>query len=222
MSIKVCVPFRNRPAEQDALNGGWPSESGAKGGGEPVDVIVGGVQVGGQAQGRASDAGGHASVVKNVQETGAGATGNRQSEHMGASGLAGRGGKPKAGGAVGDLVGDGLQGVRNVGHIPGEQLVDRGDGHRDEAEVGALTDVVAAGAGQVLIGVVDQRGEVLRAVPQDPVLLEWPAVKVLAGNVEVADAERAQQPLVADSNDEVLAARTRDRFASRRGTGWRR
>ena len=66
-----------------------------------------------------------------------------------------------------------------------------------------LTDVVAAGAGQVLIGVVDQRGEVLRAVSQDPVLLEWPAVKVLVGNVEVADAERAQQPLVADSNDEV-------------------
>ena len=86
---------------------------------------------------------------------------------------------------------------------PLAELLQRGDRHRHELELGALADVEPSRAGLVLVAVVDQSGEVLRARARDPVLLDRRAVAVLLGDVQVRDADRTQQPLVADGRDEV-------------------
>ena len=105
---------------------------------------------------------------------------------------------------------------------PRAELLQCRDGHRHQLEVGALADVEPAGAGLVLVAVVDQAGEVLRPLAGDPVLLDRLAVAVLVGDVEVAHPDWPQQPLVADRDHEVGPQLGRRRAASRRSTGCRR
>ena len=96
---------------------------------------------------------------------------------------------------------------RDAFDAPLAELLQRGDRHRHELELAALADVEAARAGLVLVAVVDQPCEVLRTGARDPVLLDRRAVAVLLGDVQVRDAHRTEQPLVADGRHEVGSQR---------------
>ena len=74
------------------------------------------------------------------------------------------------------------------------QLLQRRNGHRDQLEIGALSDVEAPSAGLVGVAVVDEAREVFRAVAHDPVVLNRFTVAVFLGDIEVAQPEGAEQP----------------------------
>ena len=129
---------------------------------------------------------------------------------------------PRLRSVVADRAGGLRQGRFDRRDPPRQDLLEAGDGHRRQLEVRPLTDVEPSGARQVVVAVVDQAGEVVRARPEDPVLLQRLAVTVLLGDVQVAEAEGPEQPLVAHRDHDVGTERARRRSAGRRATGWRR
>ena len=84
-----------------------------------------------------------------------------------------------------------------------EELLSGGNSHRDQAEVSALTHVEPPCSRHVFLGVADKPREIIGSNPVDPVLLERLAITVFLGHIQIADAERAEEPLVADG-DEIV------------------
>src|SRR5947209_17695147 len=90
-------------------------------------------------------------------------------------------------GARSDLISASLQRRGHSRHRPFEKLADRHCGHRRELKVRALPDVEAPRAGLVLLLIVDEPPEVLRADSLDPVLLQ--RLTAVEAGVQVRVAE---------------------------------
>jgi hypothetical protein len=86
---------------------------------------------------------------------------------------------------------------------PLEHLLERRNRHRGEREVGPRSDIEPPCSRLQLVGVVDQPRKVFGARPDDPVVLDRLALAMARVHVQVGEAERPEQPLVADRDEEV-------------------